>query len=491
MRLFGWRQENGKRRFRRAFLMAAKKSGKSPLMSAIALYMLLADGEAAPEIYICACDRDQAGIIFREAQRMTQFSPALDKRVDVVESRKIIMAGHGRIIANSGDAPKLDGLNASCVLWDEVHRQTNRLLWDVMEQSVIARTEPLTIAITTAGESEADDQLWYEMKRYAQQVEAGVILDTTHLGIIYAASEEDDIDDPATWLKANPSLGVTFTADDFRRDLEEAKTSPAKLQNFKRLRLNIVCHSEEHFINLADWDLCSEWNQPAADTPLFLGLDLSSHDDLSALIGLCGDFRNGFDLMAKFWLPEEPIAELEKRHNQPYREWANKGLIDLTPGNAVDFDFIERDIVAIAAQHNLIGLAVDPWSASRLSQALENKHGLPVKYVRQGFASLSEPTKTLLDLIVSRKLRHGAHPVLRWHASNAITKHDPAGNLKLDKSKRRYKIDGIAAMVNALYAAIEAGDSLEPSVYETRGPLVLDSTTGQFAYYSGGRRGFI
>ncbi len=152
-------------------------------------------------------------------------------------ARKIIMAGHGKIVANSADAPKLDGLNASCVIFDELHRQDNRFLWDVMTYSMAARTEPLIISVTTAGESESDDQVWYEQKRYSEQVEAGVIQDPTHLGIIYEASEDDDIDSPVTSRKANPSLGVTFSEDDFRRDLEEAKTSPAKLQNFKRLRL--------------------------------------------------------------------------------------------------------------------------------------------------------------------------------------------------------------------------------------------------------------
>jgi phage terminase large subunit-like protein len=475
-RLFGWRQRDGRRRFRRAFLMAAKKQGKSPLMSGLALYLLLMDGEQAPECYLCAVDRDQAGLIYTEAERMTQFSPALGKRVEVIPSRKIITSGHGKIVANSADSPKLDGLNASAVIFDELHRQQNRLLWDVMAYATAARTQPLTISVTTAGESEGDDEIWYEQRRYSKQVEAGVIQDTTHLGVIYAASEDDDIDDPATWRKANPSLGVTFTEDDFRRDLEEAKTSPAKLQNFKRLRLNIVCQSEEHFINLPDWDECSEWNQPEADTPLFLGLDLSSRDDLTALVGIAGSFASGFDVLCQFWLPKEGIEELEKRHGQPYRQWATEGLIKLTDGNTVDYEAVEADIVQYASSRNLIKLKADPYNGKKLCENLLNKHGLPVEYIRQGYLSLSDPTKTLLELVISRKLRHGGHRILRWHVSNAIARTDPAGNVKLDKSKRRLKIDGVAALVNAIAGAIEAGDSVEPSVYESRGPIMLDAS---------------
>jgi phage terminase large subunit-like protein len=360
------------------------------------------------------------------------------------------------------------------VIFDELHRQGDRFLWDVMAYSLAARTEPLTISVTTAGESEADDEVWYEQKRYSQQVEAGVIQDTTHLGVIFEASEEDDIDDAETWRKANPSLGVTFSEDDFRRDLEEAKTSPAKLQNFKRLRLNIVCQGEDHFINLADWDRCDEWSEPAADDPHLGGLDLSSRDDLTALVCVVGNFRDGFDLLCRFWLPREGVELLERKHGQPYRQWGEMDLIKLTPGSTVDYDQVEADIVAIASSRNLIKLMVDPWNARKLSESLLNKHGLPVEYIRQGYASLTDPTKTLLELVMSRKLRHGGHPIMRWHISNAVARQDPAGNIKLDKSKRRQKIDGAAALVNAIGGAIASGDQAQESVYSTRGVLFLD-----------------
>ncbi len=165
MRLFAWRRADGKRRFRRAFLMTAKKQGKSPLMSSIALYLLLADGEQAPEIYLCACDRDQAGIIYTESERMLQYSPTLQKRCDVIPSRKTILAGHGKIVANSSDSPKLDGLNASAVIFDELHRQPDRMLWDVMQYAVAAREQPLTVSVTTAGEEQSG--IWHEELTYA------------------------------------------------------------------------------------------------------------------------------------------------------------------------------------------------------------------------------------------------------------------------------------------------------------------------------------
>jgi phage terminase large subunit-like protein len=472
--LFGWRRADGKRRFRRAFLLAAKKSGKSPLMSALGLYLLLADGEKAPEIYICACDRDQAGIIYTESERMVRYSPVLQRKVEVIPSRKTILAGHGRLVANSSDSPKLDGLNASAILWDELHRQPDRMLWDVMEYAVAAREQPLSIGITTAGDDETG--IWHEQLEYSLKVESGVIEDVTHLGIVYRAREEDDIDAVATWEKANPSLGVTFSLEDFRRDLNEAKTQPARLQNFKRLRLNIVCRAQARFLEMSDWDACGDphlWQPPSDDRPCYMGLDLSTRDDLTALVVIAGDFASGFDTACRFWLPRENISRLEHQHGQPYRTWADEGLITLLPGNAIDYEFIEQSIVELSERIRLYKLFCDPYNAKKLSETLLNKHGLPVVYIRQGYLSLSDPTKTLLELIMGRKLRHCGHPVLRWHASNCIARQDAAGNIKLDKDLSKRKIDGMAALVNAIAAAINSDESDGPSVYETRGVLTL------------------
>jgi phage terminase large subunit-like protein len=467
MRLFGWRREDGTRRFRTAYIEIAKKNGKSTLMSALSLYLLLADGEKGPEIYLCACDRDQASIIFDEASKMIRKSPSLSKRTEVVPSRKVITAGDGKIVANSSDAPKQDGLNASSVFFDELHRQPDRELWDVMEYSSRSREQPIRISITTAG---SDDQgIWHEQREFSEQVEAGVIEDLSHLGIVFRAKEEDDIDDPDTWKKANPSMGFTVSEEDFARDLAEAKLLPAKFANFRRLRLNLVTRSEDKFFDMDAWDACDgDWHRSPSDVPCYLGLDLSSRDDLTALVGAWGDFESGFDVGAFFWLPKENIAELERKHGQPYREWAEQGYITLTEGRTVDYEFVEDAIVTRAELIRLRSLLCDPWNASRLAESLKETHGLPVEYIRQGWGSLNEPTKTLGELITAGKVRHQGNPILRWHASNAVVKTDAAGNIKLDKSKRKHKIDGIAGLVNAIAGALGAigKDDESTSVYD-------------------------
>ncbi len=472
MRLFGWRLPDGRRRFRTCYLEIGKKNGKSTASSALAIYLVVGDDQGAPEVYINAVDREQASIVFDEADRMVGRSPDLSRRLTCIKSRKRIInpANHGRIQANSADVPNKDGVNASGIIFDELHRQKNRELWDIFEYAGASRDQPLRIAITTAGEEE--EGVWFEQREYSEKVNQGVIPDISHLGIIYRAREDDDLDDPDTWRKANPSLGVTISEADFARELAEAKAVPAKLANFKRLRLNIVARGEGKFIELADWDACSEPGEFSPDLPCYMGLDLSTRNDLTALVAVFGDFEHGFSVGCRFWLPRENITKLERQHQVPYRIWADQALITLTDGNTIDYDFVERDIVDRSVKFQLKKILMDPYNAKKLGETLRNNHALPVEYLRQGYLSLSDPTKTLHELILGRKLRHGGHEILRWHASNAVARQDAAGNIKLDKEKSRRKIDGMSALVNAIEAAIAcAADA--GCVYDKRGILFV------------------
>lgn len=473
MRLFGWKRPDGLRRFRRVYIEVAKKNGKSTLVSALCLFLLIGDCEGAPEVYLNACDRDQASIVFDEAARMVKASPDLSTRLEVIDSKKRIVhpAGDGKIQANSAEVSKQDGLNPSGTIFDELHRQKGRYLWEIFEYASAAREQPLTISITTAGE--AEEGVWWEQRDYSEKVNAGVVPDITHLGVVYRALPSDDIDDPATWKKANPSLGHTIREEDFARELAEAKLDPAKLANFKRLRLNIVTRGDTQFLDLEVWDLCKSPAIIVVRAAWYGGLDLSETQDLTALALIAGDMHDGFDVEMRFWLPESNILELERRHRLPYRAWADAKLITLTPGNVVDYGFVRKEINDLAGDRDLASLLVDPYNAAKLTIELKEQDGLPVESIRQGFLSLSAPTKELKRLVLSRRIRHGGHPILRYHASNAVVVQDAAGNLKLSKAKSQKKIDGLAALVNAV-AAATGGDSDDgPSVYETRGILIL------------------
>ena len=457
MRLFGWKRPNGLRRYLRAYLEIAKKNGKSTLLSAIGLYLLVADSEGSPEIYLNACDAKQAAIIFREQVRMVGASPDLRSRLTIYDSatnkRVVYAAKNGAIIVNSSIAASKDGLNPSATFFDELHRQATRALWEVFEYASAAREQPLRLSITTAGEEE--DGVWFEEREYAEQVNAGLIDDITFLGIVYRALPTDDIDSPATWKKANPSLGATISAEDFARELREAKALPVKLANFKRLRLNIVCREATKFLAAGEWDECAGPIAPdqARRRRCWAGLDLSSVSDLSALAVVWFDAAGVCDAALRFWLPADNIAELERKHRAPYQQWAAAGFITLTPGNVIDYAFIRREIKAAAAAGELRKLLADPHNATKLCIELREDDGLPVEFIRQGFISLNAPTKELQRRVMGRTLRHGGNPVLRWMAHNAVAVQDAAGNIKLTKSKGRQKIDGMAALVNALAAA--------------------------------------
>ncbi len=474
MRLFGWRLPSGLRRFLTSYLEIGKKNGKSTLVSALVIVFLVADGEGAPEVHLNACDREQASIVFDEAAKMVRADDDLSARLDIIDSKKRIVdpAGNGLIRANSADVPSKDGANPSHVIFDELHRQKSRAMWDVYKYASSARDQPLRISITTAGE---DDQgVWYEQRERSEKINDGTIPDITHLGVVYRALETDDLDDPATWRKANPSLGVTIDLEKFRREWEEAKQNPIELANFKRLRLNIITAGSTAYLPAGVWEACPFSILPAyrRGQPRYMGLDLSSINDLCALATLDGDQEDGFDLTMRFWLPKENILALERQHGVPYRVWADKGYIVLTDGSTIDYQFIRREILELAGEGDLKKLLADPYNANQLLIQLAETDGLPVEMLRQGYLSLSAPTKELLRLITCGKLRHDANPVMRWMAGNAVVERDAAGNEKLSKKRSGKKIDGMAALVNAIAGASSNSDG-GGSVYEDRGLLFL------------------
>lgn len=475
MRLYGWRRADGRRRFKRFYIEIAKKNGKTTLLSAMHLLELI-DGDDGPECYNNACDRDQASMLYDESARMVKASPDLSQRLDVIDSRKVILypAKNGRMRANSSESGSKDGLNPSFTTFDELHRQPDRQLWEVFEYAGVARLESLMGSITTAGEEE--DGIWFEQREYAEKINDGTIEDTTFLGIVYRALPTDDIDDPATWRKANPSLGVTIDEDDFRRELQEAKEVPIKLNNFKRLRLNIVARASEKFFSIVKWSACANRGLTLASLrkrPAYLGLDLSSIDDLTALVVLAQADSTRWRLISRFWCPENNLLHLEHKTRMPYRHWAEKGYLIATDGDTIDYAFVRREINDLAAELEVTKLLIDPFNAQKLAGELKEQDGLPVEFIRQGFLSLSSPTKELKRLIDAGLIEHDDNPVMNWCISNAIGSVDESDNVKLSKKKSRQKIDGAAAAVNAVAGLSSSDDDGEESVYNHRGILTL------------------
>jgi phage terminase large subunit-like protein len=448
--LFGRVGPDGRRQYRVAYIELPKKQGKSTTLAGVALYMLLADGEPGAEIYGAASDREQAGIIYREAASMVRASPALSKHLEVIDSRKTIVhkASNSFYRVLSADAFRAEGLNIHALLFDELHAQRDRRLWDALRYGGAARRQPLLLSITTAGFDRKS--ICWEQHAYAERCIADPTVDPAFFGCIYAASPDDDWKDPKTWHKANPSLGQTITLDSFAADAREADQSPSKLISFLRYRLNVWTTQDVRWLSPESWAKCGG----AIDAALgkrqwYAGLDLASSYDISALVLVSQADDGTFDVLPWFWIPAANAAERTQRDKVDYVGWIRDGHIRATDGNVTDYDVIRRDINEITKTYNIRQLAIDRWNATQLATQLQGD-GIEVVGFGQGYGSMSAPSKQLEALVLAQRIRHGGHPVLSWMAANVAVQSDHQGNIKPSKAKSTERIDGIVSLVMAL-----------------------------------------
>lgn len=363
------------------------------------------------------------------------------------------------------------GLNASGIIIDELHVQPNRDLVDVLTTSIGAREQPLTIMITTAGYDR--NSVCWEYHEYARQVIEGTLVDDTFYGILFAADEKDNWEDEAVWAKANPSLDQTIGLDYLRTEYKRAKEIPAYQNTFRRLHLNQWTQQSVRFIDMVHWNESAGIvdEEELQGEACYGGLDLASTIDIAAFVLIFPDAEKTYRVLPFFWIPGDNVKEKVRRDKVPYDLWIKQGYIKTTPGNVIDYGFIRKDINTLKEQYNIQEIAYDPWNATQITLELAEGDGMTMIPVRQGFQSMSAPTKELLKLIVSKQLRHGNNSVLNWMADNMAVKNDPAGNIKPDKEKSTQRIDGIVALIMALDRAIRnvhAG-----SVYEERGLIAV------------------
>ena len=475
--IFGTVKQNGYRQFNTAYIEIPKKNGKSELAAAVALLLLCGDGEQRAEIYGCAADRNQAKIVYDVAADMVRFCPALEKRVKILESAKklIYLPTNSTYQVLSADVANKHGFNTHGVIFDELHTQPNRKLYDVMVQgSGDARMQPLYFLITTAGNN--TESICYEVHQKALDIMSGRKIDPTFYPVIYGAGTDEDWTDPKVWKKANPSLGETIGLDKVQAACDSAKQNPSEENSFRQLRLNQWVKQSVRWMPMDKWDACAFPVNPEEleGRVCYGGLDLSSTTDLTSfcLVFPPEDEYEPYYILPYFWLPEDTLPLRVNRDHVPYDLWERQGFIQTTEGNVVHYGFIEKFIAKLGEVYNIREIAFDRWGAVQMVQNLEGM-GFTVVPMGQGFASMSPPTKELMKLTLEKKLAHGGHPVLRWNMDNIFIRTDPAGNIKADKAKSTEKIDGAIACIMALDRAIRCGNDTSESVYDTRGLLVF------------------
>ena len=475
--LFGVLKPNGYRQFNTAYIEIPKKQGKSELAAAVALLLLCGDGEERAEVYGCAADRNQAKIVFDVAVDMVRFCPALSKRVKILESQKKItyLPTNSSYQVLSADVANKHGFNTHGVIFDELHTQPNRKLFDVMLQgSGDARMQPLYFLITTAGND--TNSICYEVHQKAIDIAEGRKVDPTFYSVIYGAAEDEDWTDPKVWKKANPSLGITVGIDKVKAACESAQQNPGEENAFRQLRLNQWVKQSVRWMPMDKWDACAF---PVSEDDLegricYGGLDLSSTTDITAFVLVFPplDEEDKYYILPYFWIPEDTLDLRVRRDHVPYDLWERQGVLMTTEGNVVHYGYIEKFIEQLGERFNIREIAFDRWGAVQMVQNLEGM-GFTVVPFGQGFKDMSPPTKELMKLVLEEKIAHGGHPVLRWMMDNIFIRTDPAGNIKADKEKSTEKIDGAIATIMGLDRAIRCGNDTGASVYDSRGLLFI------------------
>ena len=475
--IFGIVKPDGYRQFRTAFVEICKKVGKSELAAAVALYLLYADNEPSAEVYGAAADRQQASIVFDVARQMVEMSPALLKRSKLMTATKRIVnygnSGYYQVL--SAEIGGKHGFSVSGLVFDEIHTQPNRQLYDVLTKgSSDARQNPLHFIITTAGTDR--HSIAYELHTKAVDILEGRRVDPTFYPVVYGLKDDEDWEDESNWYKVNPSLGYTVDIERLRDAYREAKQNPADEVTFKWLRLNMWVSSTVAWIPDAIFMKGNEEIDLAAleGRDCYGGLDLSSTGDITALVLMFPprDEDEKYILLPFFWVPEETIPQRVKAASVPYDIWERQGYLLSTEGNVIHYDFIEKFINDLAEKYHIVEIAVDRWNATQMIQNLEGD-GFTMVPFGQGFASMSGPTKDFYRLLMEGKIVHGGHPVLRWMAGNVVVDTDPAGNIKVTKAKSKEKIDGIVAAIMALDRCIRNQTEPQGSVYDERGLLVF------------------
>lgn len=473
--VYGTMTEDRIRQYQFGYLEIPKKNGKTELVAAAGLYHTFCDGEMRGEVYGCAAEKAQASIAFDVAVEMVEQCPALKKRCKYTASQKKLEDKVTKTVYQvlSAEAYSKHGYKPSAVIFDELHAQPNRDLWDVMTfGSGDARLQPFWWVMTTAGDDPDRKSIGWEIHEKAQEILSGDKIDPRWYCKIYGLPEDQDPWDEENWFKVNPSLGHIIKIEKVRQAALGARNNEAEERLFRRLRLNQwISLKRIGWLPLTLWDSTQgKWN-PAEliGKKCYAGLDLSSTTDLTALKLLFPpqDGLNDWREISEAWIPEDSMKERVKKDGVPYDRWVKSKHLHVTPGNAVDYEFVEARILAANQQYDIQMLGTDPWNSRMLTQRLD-KGGVKLYEVPQNMANMSPAMKEQERLMRTGGYTHEYNPAARWCFGNTNVAMDGNGNIKPMKNKSVERIDIAVAGIIAMAVAIQMGATKE-NVYAVRG----------------------
>jgi phage terminase large subunit-like protein len=462
VQLFGFRNQDGGRRFTTLLFAVARKNAKSTLAAAVALYVYCFEPEPGPQLYSAATTGAQARIVWGVAKRMIERRSDLASAFDLeVFANSIVRySTQGTFKPINSKASTQDGLSPSCLIFDELHAQRSHDLRNVLASAAGARSNPLTIYATTEGYESPGP--WPEERAFAQSVLRGVVDADHYLALIFAVDERDDDFDNSKWIKANPLLEANPVLKvAIERNALEAKAKPGAYSEFRIKRLNRRAESAEAWVNLSKWRKCAGAVNldELQGAECWAAFDLASTTDMTAwrLLWLVDDV---YYTAGRYWVPTDAVRQRTERNSVPYAGWVQAGNITQTDGDVTDYDIVVRDILEDFARFSPKAVAYDPWNAAQIANKLTSE-GMPLQAFRQGPASYQPAMQAFERAYTAGRLRHGGDPVLTWNIANLVPRSDANMNLAPDRKRSADKIDGAVALLMSFgLAAAEQVDDL-------------------------------
>jgi phage terminase large subunit-like protein len=475
--VFGWVDAEGNRRFRRVYIEVPRGNGKSSFSSPIGMYMMALDGEAGAEVYSAATTRDQARIVFRDAQAMARKMPQFTRKfgIDVTAQAIVQMRSSSSFKALSADGHTLDGLNIHLAIVDELHAHKARDVYDVLETGIGKRPQSLLWLITTAGSNKHG--ICYEVRDYALKVLAGTAEDSAAdatFAIVYTVDEGDDPFDEATLRKANPNWGISVDPKVVLQTASKARQVATARANYLTKHLNIWVDANAALFDTEHWRRCEDKSLDEADfaqEESVVALDLASKIDIAAKLNVYKRQKEGKDhfyVFPTFYLPR---AAIEEDRHPMYRGWEMQGDLTATAGETIDFAVIEDEIRLEVPGRNIRAVVADPWQAQHMISNLQ-RDNFPADEFRQTVANMSEATKSLDALMREGRIHHPGNAVLNWMIGNVVGHYDAKDNVYPRKELPGNKIDGAVALIMGLGWFIQHQED-GPSVYSGRGVLMM------------------